>query len=62
MLNLYDQLSYLKGHKIFEFLLSFKCKLRNVSHFIKFMYIQSSRQREKALLAPPVPQKGFCLP
>ena len=61
MLNLYDQLSYSQGQG-FEFPLSFKCKLKIVSCYAKFMCIQSLRKKEKALLAPSAPQKVFVFP
>ena len=51
MPNVYDQLSYSQGQG-FEFPLSFKCKLKNTSHYA----LQSPRQKEKALLVPSAPQ------
>ena len=57
-IKLYDQLSYSQGQG-FEFPLSFKCKLKNVSHCA----IQSPRQKEKkSLLVPSAPQKVFVFP
>ena len=44
------------------FLLSFKYKLKIVSHSAKFMYIHSSEERGKAPLAPSAPQKVFVFP
>jgi hypothetical protein len=54
MLNLYDQLSYSQGQG-FAFPLSFKCKLKNVSHYA----LQSLRQKKTVRLVPSTP---LCLP
>lgn len=58
MLTLYDQLSYAQGED-FEFTLSLKCKLKNVSRCVKFIYIYTE---ENNWLAPSTPQKVFVFP
>ena len=59
--KLYDQLSYLQSEGS-DFPFSFKYKLKIFSCYAKFMCIQSLRKKEKALLVPSAPQKGFVFP